>query len=57
MLLEYMNDEMTYNRDATTQILRIADAFRLPIYKKTYTQNSMWYDGLILFNELAFTIK
>jgi hypothetical protein len=31
MVPEYMYDELTYNRDA--------DDFRLPAYKKTYTQN------------------
>jgi hypothetical protein len=46
-------DEIIYNRDATTSILRNKDDFRLPTYKKTYTQNSMWYDGLKLFNELT----
>jgi exonuclease III len=57
MVPEYMNDELTYNRDATTRNLRNADDFRLPAYKKTYTQNSMWYDGLKLFNELGPAIK
>jgi hypothetical protein len=52
-----MNDELTYNRDATTRNLRNADDFRLPAYQKTYTQNSMWYDGLKLFNELGPAIK
>jgi hypothetical protein len=51
------NDEITYNRDATTRILRNNDDFRLPTYKKTYTQNSMWYDGLKLFNELTSAMK
>jgi hypothetical protein len=36
-----MNDELTYNRDATTR----------------NTQNSMWYDGLKLFNEPGPAIK
>jgi hypothetical protein len=57
MVPEYMNDKLTYNRDATTWNLRNADDFRLPAYKKTYTQNSMWYDGLKLFNELGPAIK
>jgi hypothetical protein len=50
---EYMNDEITYNRDATTRILRNRDVIRLPIYKKTYTQNSMGYGGIKLFNKLT----
>jgi hypothetical protein len=54
---EYMNDEITYNREATTRILRNRDDFRLPTNKKTYTQNSMWYDGLKLFNELTPAMK
>jgi hypothetical protein len=33
---EYMNDEITYNREATTRILRNRDDFRLPTYKNTY---------------------
>jgi hypothetical protein len=53
---EYVNDEITYNRDATTWTLRNADDFRLPIYKKTYIQHSMWYDGPNIFNKLAPTI-
>jgi hypothetical protein len=52
-----MNDEITYNRVATTRILRNKDDFRLPTYKKRYTQNSMWYDGLKLFNELTPAMK
>jgi hypothetical protein len=52
-----MNDEITYNSDATTSILRNKDDFRLPTYKKTYTQNSMWYDGFELFNELTPAIN
>jgi hypothetical protein len=48
---------ITYNIDATTRILRNKDDFRLPTYKKTYTQNSMWYDGLKLFNELTPAMK
>jgi hypothetical protein len=35
-----------------SRIFRNADDFRLAIYKKTYAQNSMWYDRVILFNEL-----
>jgi endoglucanase Acf2 len=54
---EYMNDEITYNKDATTRILRNKDDFRLPTYKKTYTKNSMWYDSLRLFNELTLAMK
>jgi hypothetical protein len=46
-------DEIIYNRDATTSILRNKDDFRLPTYKKKYTQNSIWYDVLKLFNELT----
>jgi hypothetical protein len=53
LIPEYMNDEITYNRDAPTRILWNKDDFRLPTYKKTYTHNSMWYDGLKLFNELT----
>jgi hypothetical protein len=37
MVPEYMNDEITYNQDATTRTPRNANDFRLPIYKKTYT--------------------
>jgi hypothetical protein len=56
---EYMNEEISYNRDATITTLRNKDDFRLPTYKKTYTdtQNSMWYDGLKLFNELTWAMK
>jgi hypothetical protein len=57
---EYMNDELTYNRDATTRNLigmLMISGCRMPAYKKTYTQNSMWYDGLKLFNELGPAIK
>jgi hypothetical protein len=43
---EYVNDEITYNRDETIRILRYKDDFSLPTYKKTYTQNSMWNDVL-----------
>jgi hypothetical protein len=43
MVPEYMNDKITYNRDTTIRIFRNAVDFRLPIYKKTYTQKSMWY--------------
>jgi hypothetical protein len=57
MVPHYMNDEITYNRDATTRTLRNTDDFRLPTYTKTYTQNSMWYDGLKLFNELMPEVK
>jgi hypothetical protein len=42
-----LNDEITYNRDATKRILRNKDDFR---YKKTYTPNSMWDDGIISFS-------
>jgi hypothetical protein len=52
-----MNDEITYNRDAITRILRNKDDYRLPTYKKTYKQNSMWYDGLKLFNEITPAMK
>jgi hypothetical protein len=52
-----MNDEITYNRDATTRILRNNDDYRLSTYKNTYTQNSMSYDGLKLFNELTPAMK
>jgi hypothetical protein len=50
---EYLNDKITYNRAAKTRILRNRDDFRLPTYKKTYTQNSMWYGGIKLFNKLT----
>jgi hypothetical protein len=33
------------------------DDSRLSAYKKTYTQNPMWYDRLKLFNELGPAIK
>jgi hypothetical protein len=35
---KYMNDKITYTRDATTWILRIAADVRLATYKKKYTQ-------------------
>jgi hypothetical protein len=41
LVSEFMNDEITYNRDARTRILKIIDDFRLSTYKKTYTQNLM----------------
>jgi hypothetical protein len=54
---EYMNDEITYNRDVIPRILRNKDDYRLPTYKKTCTQNSMWYDGLKFFNVLTPAMK
>jgi hypothetical protein len=57
LLPEYMNNEITYNRDATTRSLRNKDDIKLPTFKKTYTQNSMWYDGLKLFKELTPAMK
>jgi hypothetical protein len=52
-----MNEEISYNRDATIRTLRNKDDFRLPTYKKKYTQNSMWYNVLKLFNELTWAMK
>jgi hypothetical protein len=57
MLPEYMSDEIIYNRQATARVLRNADDFRLPKYNKSCTQNTMWYDGLKLFNQLATETK
>jgi hypothetical protein len=48
-----MNDEVTCNRDATTWVVRNKDDFRIPIYKRTYKQISMWYNGFKLFSELT----
>jgi hypothetical protein len=36
----YMIEEVVYNRNATTRILRNADDFRLPRYKKISTQQT-----------------
>jgi hypothetical protein len=57
MLLEYMSEEVQYNRDATERVLRNTNDFRLPKYNKRCTHNSMWHDGLKLFNELQTVVK
>jgi hypothetical protein len=56
MVPGYINEEVVYNRNATSRILRNAD-FILAKCKKTSTQNTMWYKGLKLFNELESAIK
>jgi hypothetical protein len=57
MVPAYMNEETQYNRHVTARTLRNADDFRLPRYNKSYTQNSMWYEGLKLFSSLPSELK
>jgi hypothetical protein len=52
MLPEYMCDEILMNHQATERILRNTNDFRLPKYKKACTQNTVWHNGLKLFNML-----
>jgi hypothetical protein len=48
MLPKYMSDEVQLNRKVAEKVLRN----RLPKYNKSCTQNTMWHNGLKLFNEL-----
>jgi hypothetical protein len=52
MLPKYMSDEVQLNRQVAEKVLRNADDFRYPKYNKSCTQNTMWHNGLKLFNEL-----
>jgi hypothetical protein len=52
MLPKYMSDEVQLNRQVAEKALRNADDFRLPKYNKSCTLNTMWHNGLKLFNEL-----
>jgi hypothetical protein len=52
MVSNYLQEKILYTREGTTRTLRNADDFRLPRYKRSYTQNMIWHDGLQLFNEI-----
>lgn len=48
---------MKYTSDISSRTLRNAHDFRLPNYKSDRTRNSIFYEGLKLFNELPPYIK
>lgn len=58
MLPSYLSENLTYVHDIyNTMTLRNASNFRLPSFKKTSSQNNLFYKGLHKFNCLPTTIK
>jgi hypothetical protein len=53
MLPKNMSDEVQLNRQVAEKVLRN----RLPKYNKSCTQNTMWHNGLKLFNELCVELR
>jgi hypothetical protein len=57
MASDYLGSKLLYTSEATIHVFRNADDFRLPRYNRTYTQNYLWYAGLIEFNKLPLNVK
>lgn len=57
MAPQYMSDTVTYGRDVHRYNTRRAGDLRLPSYKKSCTQNSLFYKGYSLYNELPETAR
>lgn len=54
---EYLIDEVNYVSNISNRTLRNANNFRLPNYRRELTRNSIFYEGLKMFNELPPQIK
>lgn len=57
LLPRYMTKNLIYNRDIHNYQTRTRDDFRLPTATKTTTQNTLYYKGLKIFNELPTDAK
>lgn len=57
LLPEYLNENLKTNRETHTYETRNKNNFRLPKFKKKYTQNNIFYKGLREYNELRQEIK
>jgi hypothetical protein len=52
MVPTHLQDDILYTREATTRTLRNAEDFRLPRYQRTYTQNMICHDGLMIWYDV-----
>lgn len=57
LLPDYLKNEMNYVYNTSDRNLRNAQDFRLPKYKLDTTRNSIFYEGLKLFNNLPQNLK
>lgn len=54
---ESLNEFIIYNSDVHNRVIRNASNFRLPFKKKSCSQNSLFYKGLKLYNEMSSDAK
>lgn len=54
---EYLLEKTNYISNVTNRTLRNSNDFRLPNYRYETTRNSIFYEGLKLFNEMPNEIK
>lgn len=58
LLPDYLSNEIHYVHNSTSnRNLRNAQDFRLPNFKSDITRNSIFYEGLKLFNNLPNELK
>lgn len=57
MAPQYLSSTIIYGRDVHRYETRRAGDLRMPNFRKTCTQNSLFYKGYSLFNELPDTAK
>lgn len=57
MLPNYIRSEINFVNDMSERTLRNSNDFRLPNFKSELTRNSIFYQGLKIFNELPSKIK
>lgn len=57
MLPKYLCEKLLYVSETQPYNLRNNDKFRLPMYKKTCTQNSVFYNGVKMFNQFSTSVN
>lgn len=57
MVPSYLSEELVYNREVHGRNLRNKDDFRLPNRKKNCSQNSLFYRGVGLYNDMETEAK
>jgi hypothetical protein len=57
LLPAYLSEKLSYTRDTHHHNTRAANNFKLPNYTKAITQNSIYYKGVRMFNDLEVEIK
>lgn len=57
LLPNYLTNEINYVSNISNRTLRNSNDFRLPNYRLNITRNSIFYEGLKMYNNLPYHLK